>query len=181
MSEAETADGRRWYHVTITTYGSWLPGDPRGFRTRGHREHIEGDYESPPAEDYRERHRRSRDICKIPPVVLKPHHRRLVTLSIRQRLDALGDIVIAVATSGQHGHVLGKFAPATVRRHVGHGKRHAFFALRNVGWSGFLWAKRCGVEPVNDRSHQLNALNYITRHRSSGAYVWRWGDPIDLL
>jgi hypothetical protein len=31
------------------TYGTWLPGDPKGFRTRHHREHIEGDYKKPPA------------------------------------------------------------------------------------------------------------------------------------
>ncbi len=36
------------YHVTWSTYGSWLPGDPRGFRTRGHRLHVDGDYRNPP-------------------------------------------------------------------------------------------------------------------------------------
>ena len=37
-----------WYHVVLTTYGAWLPGDPRGFRTRHHREHVPGDYKAPP-------------------------------------------------------------------------------------------------------------------------------------
>lgn len=35
-----------WYHVTIHVYGSWLRGDPRGWRSRHHREHADGDYES---------------------------------------------------------------------------------------------------------------------------------------
>jgi hypothetical protein len=35
---------QRWYHVIISTYGGWLHGDPRGFRTRHHRAHVEGDY-----------------------------------------------------------------------------------------------------------------------------------------
>ena len=33
-----------WYHVMCHTYGTWLPGDPKGFRTRHHREQVEGDY-----------------------------------------------------------------------------------------------------------------------------------------
>jgi hypothetical protein len=42
--------GHRWYHVTINTYGTWLPGDPRGFHSRGHRVHSSGDYREPPPE-----------------------------------------------------------------------------------------------------------------------------------
>jgi hypothetical protein len=26
-----------WYHVTVNTYGTWLPGDPRGWHTRHRR------------------------------------------------------------------------------------------------------------------------------------------------
>ena len=37
-----------WRHVVISTHGNWLPGDPRGFRTRHHLEHVEGDYRNPP-------------------------------------------------------------------------------------------------------------------------------------
>ena len=38
----------RWFHIIITTHGAWLPGDERGFRTRHHRQHVEGDYKNPP-------------------------------------------------------------------------------------------------------------------------------------
>ena len=37
-----------WYHVNGNTYGTWLPGDPRGWRERGHKKHVDGDYKSPP-------------------------------------------------------------------------------------------------------------------------------------
>ena len=33
-----------WYHCTAHTYGTWLRGDPRGWRARHHREHVDGDY-----------------------------------------------------------------------------------------------------------------------------------------
>src|SRR5438094_10641351 len=37
-----------WVHVTGSTFGTWLRGDPRGWRSRHHREHVEGDYRNPP-------------------------------------------------------------------------------------------------------------------------------------
>ena len=36
-----------WYHCTCNTYGTWLRGDPRGWRTRHDRERVEGDYRHP--------------------------------------------------------------------------------------------------------------------------------------
>ncbi len=60
-----------WFHVVLTTYGAWLPGDVRGFRTRHHREHIEGDYKSPPPQGvYTERLHRSQALLKQPEVRL---------------------------------------------------------------------------------------------------------------
>ncbi|HEX8912687.1 MAG TPA: hypothetical protein VF796_10045 [Humisphaera sp.] len=37
-----------WVHCVGSTYGAWLRGDPRGWRARHHREHVDGDYRSPP-------------------------------------------------------------------------------------------------------------------------------------
>ena len=37
-----------WFHIIGNTYGTWVRGDPKGFRTLHHREHIEGDYKHPP-------------------------------------------------------------------------------------------------------------------------------------
>ena len=37
-----------WYHCNGTFKGNWLRGDERGWRSRNHREHVEGDYKNPP-------------------------------------------------------------------------------------------------------------------------------------
>ena len=37
-----------WYHVNGNTYGTWLPGDERGWRSRHHKVHVNGDYKNPP-------------------------------------------------------------------------------------------------------------------------------------
>jgi hypothetical protein len=42
------APWNHWYHCMGNTFGTWLPGSPKGFRTRHHREHVEGDYKHPP-------------------------------------------------------------------------------------------------------------------------------------
>jgi len=39
-----------WRHVVLGTRRSWLHGDGRGFRSRGHRIHSSGDYRDPPPE-----------------------------------------------------------------------------------------------------------------------------------
>ena len=68
-----------WVHFVETVYGAWLYGDARGFRTRHHREHVEGDYKAPPpAEKYNDRRQRSAASLKQPPVVLEPAWRPIV-------------------------------------------------------------------------------------------------------
>lgn len=53
------------------TYGTWLPWDGRGFRTRHHREHVDGDYRSPPPVGmYNGLRRHSKSSMKREPVHL---------------------------------------------------------------------------------------------------------------
>src|SRR5687768_10994638 len=37
-----------WYHVMGNTYGTWLPGSPKGFRTVMRKLHVPFDYKRPP-------------------------------------------------------------------------------------------------------------------------------------
>ncbi len=55
---------RNWYHCMANTYGTWLPGDPRGWRSRHHREHVVGDYRNPPKRSYANLHRKARSLMK---------------------------------------------------------------------------------------------------------------------
>jgi hypothetical protein len=164
----------RWCHVTITTYGNWLPGDPRGFRTWDHREHVEGDYKSPPKEDYSERLAANKRRQRSRPTVLTVEQREIVCLAIRERLAMLDVLVVCVAMGRCHGHVLAKFPLGDAREPIGVAKRHAWYCLREIGWSGRLWAKRCGVKSIHDRKHQLNVYRYILEHEREGAFVWAW-------
>jgi hypothetical protein len=125
-----------WFHLTTHTYGVWLYGDPRGFRTRHHREHVEGDYKNPPrgeaAAEYAEKYRRSQESLKQEPVRLPPELRAVVGAALRERLIAPGAQVIAVAMTATHAHVLAKMpdSKAVTRDWVGLAKKHAWFLAR---------------------------------------------------
>ena len=171
-------DSRVWYHLVLTTYGAWLYGDARGFRTRHHREHIEGDYKHPPpAGMYDELAKRSRESLVQPPVKLTSRLKRVVGMAIKERFEMLGGLVICVAVSGPHVHALVKLPKGKQREWAGLAKKHAWFAARDHGWQGKLWGKRSKAVTIVDRSHQLNAFHYIARHAQQGAWVWKWGDP----
>jgi hypothetical protein len=166
-----------WFHAILTTYGSWLPGDPRGYRTRHHRGDVEGDYKNPPPKgQYDALHKSSRDSLKGEPVVLRPELRKLVCESIRDKLVELRATIACIAVAAQHGHVLVKMPPEMTRLWMGHAKRHAWHQLREAGWNGKLWAKRPKFIPIKDRAHQLNVYAYILRHEAEGAYVWKHND-----
>jgi hypothetical protein len=167
------ADSRMWYHVVASTYGAWLYGDPRGFRTRHHREHVEGDYKNPPPPGrYADLERQSRESLKCPPVILPRHLREVVGRAIIERLTGLGALVVCISVSGQHIHLLAKMRIRGARWMMGKAKRHVWFVLRDKGWVGKVWGKGCKPTPVRDRAHQLNVYRYIMRHASQGAWVW---------
>jgi hypothetical protein len=171
------SDNTNWYHIISTTYGTWLYGDARGFRTRHHREHVEGDYKNPPPPGtYEELGQQSRDSLKRPSVVLPVRFREIVGRAILERLRGLGALVVCISVSGQHIHVLAKTPFKQARWMMGKAKRHVWFVLRDHGRVGKLWGKRGKEIPIKDRQHQLNTYRYILRHAQQGAWIWTMFD-----
>lgn len=167
-----------WFHLVLSTYGAWLRGDRRGFRTRHHREHVEGDYKRPPpAGSYARLEQRSRKLVKQPAVELPARLRSVVGLALIEKLTERGAFVLCAAVARQHVHLLVKMPPSRVREWGGHAKRHATFTMRQHDWKGKLWAVRGKATPVKDRKHQVNVYYYILDHASQGAWVWNWVRP----
>jgi hypothetical protein len=166
-------NSREWRHCILSTYGSWLYGDSRGFRTRHHREHVDGDYKNPPhAGRYAAKERSSRAALKEPPVVLAVKWRTAVGQALVERLTELDAYTLCAAVNGQHIHALIKFPEGASRRHLAKAKRHVWFSLREQGWSGHLWAKRGRAIQVRDKRHHANVFRYICAHAKQGAWVW---------
>lgn len=99
--------GMRWRHVVFSTVNSWLPGDPRGFRSRNHQIHSSGDYKNPPpAGEHAGLFRYSKHISG-PPVVIPRDLRATVGQAVLAKLRKLAYRVLAIAVSGMHVHTLG--------------------------------------------------------------------------
>ena len=118
--ERMSAPWNRWFHCIGGTYGSWLPGDPRGFRTRHHREHVEGDYRNPPpAGIYEPRHRRAEDSPRFDPVTLRPDDRAVVCRA--KRAASVAMLRIGPKAKKPEGRPLwakrAKFEPIRSRQH----------------------------------------------------------------
>ena len=135
-----------WYHAILTTYGTWLHGDPRGFRTRHHREHIEGDYKQPPPPGtYDKLAAYSKAILKHPPVTLDDATRGIVAEAIVGYLARDGARLAALAVADTHVHLLAVLAADQHRKRLGDVKRHVWFVLRERGESRRIWARASSI------------------------------------
>ncbi len=165
-----------WYHCTGNTYGTWLPYSPSGWRTRKHRDHVEGDYKNPPHRNSleKERHERARDSLQRPPVALCEAARFLVCEVMREVLHFHGIEVKAIAVDDHHFHVIARFPASNARHLIGIAKKRTARRLSDGGLvaPGGVWAKRSRAAPVSDASHLRNAIEYVRRHAEKGAATW---------
>lgn len=165
-----------WYHVMCHTYGTWLPGDPRGFRTRHHREHVEGDYKNPPPPGrYVARHTHAKRLMKRDPVYLTIEQRRRAVDHVIASLQKWNIETIILAIDRVHLHLLARFPDHNPRHWTGLAKKEssAYMKRERLAPDGGLWATRCKCEPIKDRGHQVNTARYLLRHVRQGAAIWR--------
>ena len=168
----------RWFHVVITAYGNWLPGDPRGFRTKHHREHVEGDYRNRPTEDYSLIRERSERLMRFAPVTFASADRGVIREALVAEAGRRVERLAAVAVGATHGHLLIRLDRDRPKFVVGRYKTRASYALKEFGTPHVkTWAKGCKCKPIADSGHWDHAFAYILRHEADGAAVWRWDGP----
>ena len=162
-----------WYHIILTFYGNWLPGDSRGFRTRNHHTHIEGDYKNPPPDGlYDGLLHHMESILKQEVVILSETQQGIVGKAMKEKLESLGVEIETVAVAGTHLHFLAKYPAEKYRQWTGLAKKHTWFILRDIGFQKQLWAKKGKELLIRDNSHWKNVRKYILAHRDEGAWIW---------
>lgn len=175
---------RHWFHCMANTYGTWLPGDPRGFRTRDHREHVDGDYKQPPpAGKYDGLHAAVQGNMARMPVVLTQQARPVALSAIIEAMGFHGIELLCAAVSAEHLHLLSRFGPRDgvpdpPRHYLGIAKKQSAKALvaANLAEPGGVWARKGKIVPITGRAHQVNVFRYILRHEPQGAAVWSFKD-----
>lgn len=196
-----------WYHVVGNTYGTWLRGDPRGWRSRHHRDDCEGDYKSPPpAGKHDDKFALSQRLMRRERVILTPMQRRVACHEMVDTLRFHAVEIIDVCVTPRHYHILARFQPLvgkrfparipiagarndapisnirTPRHLVGVAKKQSSKRLtrENLAPPGGVWGVRCKPKPIKDRPHQLRVAKYIRDHARKGAVVWsltRYNSP----
>lgn len=106
------APWNNWFHCIGTTKYSWLR-DRRGWRSRHHREHVEGDYKNPPPHGkYDEMLEQSKRLMKgRTPVVLECERRVAAYEKLVEALLFYGAEVVEFAVTAKHYHGLIRFTP----------------------------------------------------------------------
>jgi len=165
-----------WYHITVHTYGAWVRGDPRGWRTLRHRDHVEGDYKNPPAlGTFESVYAESLSTMKRQPVKIRGDLLPFVLVSILEKLHSDQIEVAVAALDAKHLHVLAKFPDRKPRHWVGRAKKHSSHIVREQSLraeQGGLWGRYCYAKPVEDRKHQVSVFRYILAHQHRGAAIW---------
>jgi hypothetical protein len=171
----------KWWFVTWSTYGWWLPGDPRGFQTRRGREYV-----PPPARfaksdepvydpaDYADRWRQSRRLCPEA-VILAAEEQALAFSAVVAEINYLPMLPRVLAFGRTHSHLLAQFGELKIRPTVGRFKSAGTRALANPGNRPRVWAEGCHMESIPDEDDALqNATNYIRGHAAQGALIYEW-------
>jgi hypothetical protein len=151
-----------WLHVYGSTYGAWLRGDSRGWRSRHHREHGIGDYKNPPPPGmYKKLEERSKRLMKRQRVELTVDQRRVACLLLAEALLHHGVEVVEICVGKKHYHILARFIALGARftmdrdyrKLVGIAKTHSAREMSEAGLigRGGVWAVRCKAKPINDR------------------------------
>jgi REP element-mobilizing transposase RayT len=165
----------RWRHMVISTVNSWLPGDPRGFRSRDHDVHSSGDYKNPPPPGEHEGlYNYSREISSDP-VVIPRDLRPTVGQAILRKLKKLDHRVLALAVAGMHVHMLVELpdSRSLIGHIIGQCKTVSSHAIRDR-LPGRVWGAGGGFKPVDDEKHHRNVYLYILRQPD--AWVWSFKD-----
>ena len=141
------------YFLTWVTYGTWLPGDGRGWV-----EYREGWQPPDPILELEARARMAEDAC-----ILNPAQRRTVELLIAETCRIRGWVLHAVNCRSNHVHVVvssGVHDPTKIRTDL---KAWATRALKNAydpdraNW----WAERGSIRYLNDEVSLEAAIFYV--------------------
>ena len=165
--------------MIISTLGSWLPGDPRGWRSRGHKQHSSGDYHQPPPGDEQAGLWRWNERRIDQPVLLPVALRRVVGRALVDRLTQDKWQVLTCAVDHKHAHLLVKLpdAPATLKRIIGQAKQAASRAVR-PDLPGRIWATGGKYKLIADRAHHRRTYRYILHDQGDGAWAWSFREGV---
>jgi REP element-mobilizing transposase RayT len=147
------------YFLTWTTYGTWLPGDQRGWVKRG-----EWVAQAPDPE----LEKQALDLMTKDAVILTPDQRALVEAVIAEHCQIRKWLLHAKNVRTNHAHVVvtAPDDPKIIRRQL-----KAWSSRRLSGHAGLLgtskhglrrwWSEKGDIEWVRDEEHLAQVIKYV--------------------
>ena len=168
----------QYYLITWTTYGTWLPGDKRGFRT------YHGDNYIPPPERYSDNDEPIYDYNEYVKLVKYANNVSgdAVKLTSEQVQIAANNIIevceryatqAVLAINATHAHLFVKLSDGvSIGNFCGTMKSKSSRALGEYGLRGKVWARRYHARKI-DASGTDRVRKYVLSHEKQGALVMR--------
>jgi REP element-mobilizing transposase RayT len=170
----------RYWFLTSTTYGQWLPGDPRGSVSRenatgeSHRQ-LQNELGVPYSESMPELHAASRKLMTGDPIFLTLAHAERLLSQFQETCDVRKWLLVGTAIMANHFHMIlgvsGDPDPDGLLRDV---KAYGSGALnRTFGKpkSGTWWTKGGSKRKLPNQVAVLNTVQYL-RDQEYPLLIW---------
>jgi REP element-mobilizing transposase RayT len=169
--------GMLWRHVVINTFGTWLHGDGRGFRSRMHRIHSSGDYRHRPREGEHGGLHTHHDRVSGDEVTIERGLRKVIGQTLLSSLFDRHYRVLTIAVGKVHSHALVELPEplSTVKAIIGEAKRASSRAVKTQ-LPGSIWAAGGTFLIVKNDPHLRKANDYILYDQGPGAWTWSFRD-----
>ncbi len=142
------------YMLTWTTYGSWLPGDERGYVDRG--KILQGDGKLL---------ERNRNRQKTPIVKLTAQEKKVVKQTILAEAEKIKHIIEALTVYSNHIHLLARPHKEFIEKLASRYKSITTRALWQNGREGRLWTKGYDIRFCFSEEEFAARFKYIENHQ----------------
>ena len=172
----------KFWLVTWTTFGTWLPGDARGFQTWRGREYVPpprryakpGESVYDPSK-YAGRRRAAEESMTQEAVRLTPEQVVAAADALAADCEPAGTVPAALAVGPVHSHLLARFGPRPIRRVAGRLKAAASRALHDAGFAGDrVWCRNEHLRSKPVGRPFERCFEYVANHTREGARVIVW-------
>jgi REP element-mobilizing transposase RayT len=141
------------YMLTWTTYGSWLPGDKRGY--------VEHGQILPGKEQILER---NKDRQRLPAVILNEREEKIVQEVIFTEAQRISQILEALIVYSNHVHLLARPHTESMEQIVSRYKSKTTRALWRNGRQGRIWTKGYDKRFCFTEEEVTQRIRYINQH-----------------
>jgi REP element-mobilizing transposase RayT len=141
------------YMVTWTTYGTWLPGDKRGYVRQG--KIMPGDPKILKA---------SQSLQKAATVTLDSEQKAIIRRAILQEAQKIGHTIEALAVCTNHIHLVARPCEKSIESIVSRYKNVAMFSLYKDGLVRKIWTRGFDKRFCFNEKSMKQRIEYVKRH-----------------